>query len=65
MVFAFIAIGASFIPRIRELPHSFKIGEYVILVFCAAVGSMADFTKLLTAIPSVLGYVTPPWEFQF
>ncbi|WP_319416247.1 DUF819 family protein [Marispirochaeta aestuarii] len=53
-----IAIGASFIPRIRELPHSFKIGEYVILVFCAAVGSMADFTKLLTTIPSVLGYVT-------
>ncbi len=53
-----IAIAVSFIPRIRNLPHSFKIGEYVILVFCAAVGSMADFAQLLTAIPPVLGYVT-------
>ncbi|WP_319560012.1 DUF819 family protein [Marispirochaeta sp.] len=53
-----IAIAVAFIPGIRNLPHSFKIGEYVILVFCAAVGSMADFSRLLTTIPSVLGYVT-------
>jgi uncharacterized membrane protein len=53
-----IAIAVSFIPGIRNLPHSFKIGEYVILVFCAAVGSMADFSRLRITIPSVLGYVT-------
>ena len=53
-----ISIAASFFPRIRNLPHSFKIGEYVILVFCATVGSMADFSQLLSDIPDILGYVT-------
>ena len=53
-----LAIGASFIPRIRRLEHSFQLGEYIILIFCAVVGSMADFSRLLTTIPTVLGYVS-------
>lgn len=53
-----LAIASSFIPRIRNLQHSFQLGEYIILIFCAVVGSMADFTKLLSTIPTVLGYVT-------
>jgi uncharacterized membrane protein len=53
-----VSIIFSFIPRVRALRHSFQIGEYIILIFCTVVGSMADFTRLMTTIPTMLGYVT-------
>ena len=53
-----VAIGFSFVPRIRGLRHSFQLGEYIILIFCTVVGSMADFSRLVATIPTVLAYVS-------
>jgi len=53
-----IAIALSFIPRVRKLAYSFQTGEYIILIFCTVVGSMADFSLLVNILPTILGYVT-------
>ncbi len=52
------AIGAGFIPSVRALHTSFSLGEYVVLVFCAVVGSMADAGQILTASPAILLFVS-------
>lgn len=52
-----LAIGASFIPRVRHMPTSFKIGEFIILVFSLVVGSMADLQRMLVASPAILLFV--------
>jgi uncharacterized membrane protein len=51
------AIGASFVPRVRRLDTSFSLGEYIVLVFCAVVGSMADAGEIVTASPGILLFV--------
>jgi uncharacterized membrane protein len=51
------AILLSLIPAVGRLHTSFKIGEYVILVFCVVVGSMANLKEMLLASPAVLGFV--------
>lgn len=52
-----LSIGVSLIPRVGELTTSFKMGEYVILVFCVVVGSMADIREMLGASVAILGFV--------
>lgn len=52
-----LAIAASFVPRVRHLPTSFKIGEYIILIFSLVVGSMADLQRILAASPMILLFV--------
>ncbi len=52
-----LAIGASFIPQVRHMPTSFKIGEFIILVFSLVVGSMADLQRMLVASPAILLFV--------
>jgi uncharacterized membrane protein len=37
----------SLSPKVRGLPHSYALGEYFILVFCVAFGSLADVSRLL------------------
>jgi uncharacterized membrane protein len=44
-----IALGASFVRRVRELPGTARLSEYVLLIFCAAIGSLADFSRLAQA----------------
>jgi uncharacterized membrane protein len=51
------AIGASFVRRVRELDTSFSLGEYIVLIFCAVVGSMADVGQILSASPGILLFV--------
>lgn len=53
-----LAIGSSFIPQVRHMPTSFKIGEFVILVFSLVVGSMADIQRMLVASPAIILFVT-------
>lgn len=36
-------------PRIRKTPFSFEIGDYLMLVFSFAIGSMANFSLLMDA----------------
>lgn len=40
---------ASFVPRIRALPNAEPLGNYFILVFCLAIGTLTDFGTLFTA----------------
>ncbi len=52
-----LGIAASFVPAIRRIRLTFALGHYLILVFCLAVGSMADLSALASSAPAVAGYV--------
>ncbi len=42
-----ISLSLSFLPNISSLPGSYTQGEYFLLIFCVALGLMANFEKLL------------------
>ena len=44
-----LGIAASFISKIQQLPHTFSSANYLLLVFALAMGSMANFSELLSA----------------
>lgn len=41
-----LSLAASFLPAVRRLPGSSSAGDYALLVFCVAVGTLADARKL-------------------
>jgi uncharacterized membrane protein len=43
-----IAVMLSFIPKIRHFEGSQEIGQYLLLVFCVAVGSLANAAQLVS-----------------
>jgi uncharacterized membrane protein len=51
-----LALAASFIPAVRRLPGSAALGDYALLVFCVAVGSLADASQLGEAGLFVLAF---------
>ncbi|MCK4745978.1 MAG: DUF819 family protein, partial [Bacteroidales bacterium] len=44
-----LGIGASFHNKVRQLPNTYSTANYLLLVFALAMGSMADFSELLSA----------------
>lgn len=48
-----LAIAASCIRPIRRLPGTYESGQFLLLVFCAGVGSLANFRALLAASPVI------------
>ncbi|WP_297098799.1 DUF819 family protein [uncultured Draconibacterium sp.] len=50
-------IGLSFVPKIRKIKKTFQLGMYLILIFCIAVSSMADISKLANISISLFYYV--------
>ncbi|MGM0555282.1 MAG: DUF819 family protein [Myxococcota bacterium] len=50
-------IAFSFVPRVHELPGTYELGNYFILVFCVAMGTLTDFEKLFEAGGIYLAYV--------
>ena len=52
-----LGIAFSFIPAIRRIPMTFQLGQYLILIFCLVVSSMADIQKLLNTAPAMIGLV--------
>lgn len=51
-------IGASFIPKLRNLPYSYDVGMYAIYVFSIVVASMADVKSLdIAGGAGALGYL--------
>jgi uncharacterized membrane protein len=48
------AIVASFVPRIRSLPGLSFVGDYLLLVFCVAVGTLATWDRMAHADPTLL-----------
>lgn len=43
----FISLGLSFFPKIRHFEGSQETGNYFLLVFCVAVGSLANINELM------------------
>ena len=41
-----LSLAASFVPSVRHLPGSYEMGDYALLVFCVAVGTLADASRL-------------------
>lgn len=56
-----IAIGLSFSPKVRQLPNTFEIGEYFLLMFCVALGLLADFSTIWEKGGTVIYYMTCVW----
>jgi len=52
-----LGIAFSFIPAIRRIPMTFQLGQYLILIFCLVVSSMADVKELLNTAPAMIGLV--------
>ena len=44
---ATLGVLCSFIPAVRRIEMSFQLGQYIILIFCLAVSSMADISKMI------------------
>ncbi|MFP2961365.1 DUF819 family protein [Myxococcus sp. 1LA] len=51
-----LALAASFRPSVRTLPGSYALGDYALLVFCVAVGTLADASRLQEAGLFVFAY---------
>ncbi|KAA3636464.1 MAG: DUF819 family protein, partial [Bacteroidetes bacterium] len=41
-----ISIAAAFIPKVQELESTFETGDYLLLMFCVALGLLADFSTI-------------------
>ncbi len=52
-----LGILASLVPKVRNIDKTFQLGMYIILVFCTAVGSLANLTKLFTMAPEIMVFV--------
>lgn len=52
-----LAIGCSFIPKIRNIDMTFQLGQYIILIFCLVIGAMADIDKLFSAATDIFIFV--------
>lgn len=57
LIITTLGLACSFIKRVRETRLTFQLGNYLILVFCVAVGSMADFGQLISASGTILLFV--------
>ncbi len=51
-----LGVAASFVRRVREIKLSYPFGEYLIMIFCLVVGSLADLKSLLSAASTILVY---------
>lgn len=52
-----LSIACSFNNRIRALQGSYDTGQYLLLMFCVAVGTLADVKELLVASPNIFLFV--------
>ncbi|MDX1286452.1 MAG: DUF819 family protein, partial [Draconibacterium sp.] len=52
-----LGIALSFVPKIKKIKKTFQLGMYFILIFCIAVSSMADISKLANISLNLFYYV--------
>jgi len=52
-----LSLAASLLPSVRAIPMTFPAGEYILYIFCIAVGAMGNFSMLLTSAPTYFIYV--------
>ena len=53
-----LGVLASFIPQVRNLPNSYPLGMYLILVFCFASGTMVNTNLLYDINWPLFGYIS-------
>lgn len=58
LVLTTLGLGASFIPRIRNMEGTYQTAHYLLLVFALSIGFLADFSQLIAASSSVFLYCT-------
>lgn len=51
-----LSITASFVPQVRRLENTFETGEYFLLMFCVALGMLADFSEILAQGPDIIAF---------
>lgn len=52
-----LAIAATFVQPLRRLENTYETGQYFMLVFCLAIGTMANAEELVAALSTVFLYV--------
>lgn len=52
-----LGIISSFIKPIRSIPGTYDTGQYILLMFCVAIGTLADVKDLLVASPNIFLFV--------
>jgi uncharacterized membrane protein len=52
-----LALAFSFHPRVRSLPGTVTVGNYLLMSFAVAVGTMAKVSQLVEALGSVFVFV--------
>ncbi len=52
-----LSIACSFNKRVRTIKGSFDTGQYFLLMFCVAIGSLANVKDLLVASPNIFLFV--------
>jgi len=60
VIFGITAGGilASFIPKVRELPGVQELGNFLILIFCVAIGTLTDLVELIEKGGAILTFTT-------
>lgn len=56
-----LSIALSFNPSIRRLKGTFEMGDYCLLIFCVAIGLLADFSSVLQNGGIVILYMASVW----
>ena len=51
-----LGILGSFVRRIRNIKGTYELGQYLLLMFCVAIGMLADIEKILIAGPVIFGF---------
>ena len=51
-------LAATFLPRLKRLGNTYPLGEYFILVFCVAIGLLANFSQLASEGMDLLLFCT-------
>lgn len=51
-----LSLIAALSPRVRQWEHTFETGEYFLLMFCVALGMLADFGQMADAGLGILGF---------
>lgn len=52
-----LGIVGSFINRLQSHLGTYELGEYLLLIFCLAIGSMANFEQLVSGSTTILMYM--------
>ncbi len=56
-----LSIIASRFPFMQQLEGTFEVGDYLLLMFCVAVGMMANFTNILENGLSLVVFMAVAW----